>query len=939
MQNKIPLKTHIDIQMNKKTTFIAIVCYWATTLGLYAVPAKPTLVEYKQHDGSSISLYIRGDEKFHFYVSTDNYPMLVGEDGLLYYATTASNRIVPSNIKAKNIDERTTYERDWLLTLDKNAVWENINNQEKSIRRAAAQAPHRKTEFPTIGEHKALVIVVEYADVKFTLDDPQDYYHRMLNETGFSENGGTGSARDYYIQCSDSLYLPDFDVYGPVTLSQEMSYYGANDWYGNDQNPDKMVIEACQQLDEQIDFSLYDTDNDGKVDNVYIFYAGYGEASGGSAETVWPHSWDLSSAGSSLSCDGKQIEHYACSNEVEGGNFFDGIGTFCHEYGHVLGLPDIYATSYTSAYTPGAYSLMDLGSYNNDSRTPPALSAYERYELNWITPIPIHPVDTVFELPHILDSNKAYILNVGRNPDEYFLLENRQQVGWDAYIPGHGMLIWHIDYDEYIWQTNTVNNSYSHQYIDIEEADDKRSDSNQDGDTFPGAENITSISDDTSPSLCIWDGTKSNREIYEITENNGLITFRVANTGIIYYAPNVLEPENITASSATLRWEKVENAIGYILNVYHKEEGYPQSVILNLNVGDTDTYDVTGLEPSTTYYYTLRSEYEQATSPSTEEFIFTTDIPTFEYKSPYLEDASNLTPSSFTITWQPLEEAVSYQVYVYTKDYDNITEEKYDFTEKLQGLPQGWSTSATSCYGVEGYYGEAFPSLRFNNDQQGLYTNIQEKKIQEFTFWYRGISHDYQPMALNIMGYDVEKKSWVKIETIDVSNDAATYHSDNIDERYSAIGVVAEIPISGYIVIDDIVVKYADVNYKMLNNYNGLETTECALTVEELNPDITYYCHITAYNGEVYSRPSNEVCIYLSTGISQVDNQALRIINHAGSLYIENSCNKVLKGSLYTIAGQEVAKVTLLQGTTPLQLPACGIYILKVGNNSYKVAK
>ena len=163
---------------------------------------------------------------------------------------------------------------------------------------------------------------------------------------------------------------PDFDIYGPVTLSKNMSYYGGNDIYGNDKNPEKMIIEACQLLDDEVDFAQYDNDGDGYIDNIYVFYAGKGEASGGSKDTVWPHSWNITAATSTpYIFDGVRLDRYACSNENEGSHP-DGVGTFVHGFSHVMGLPDLYATSYTSSFTPGAWSCMDYGPYNNDGRTP-----------------------------------------------------------------------------------------------------------------------------------------------------------------------------------------------------------------------------------------------------------------------------------------------------------------------------------------------------------------------------------------------------------------------------------------------------------------------------------------------------------------------------------------------------------------------------------------
>ncbi|MDE6136360.1 MAG: M6 family metalloprotease domain-containing protein, partial [Muribaculaceae bacterium] len=370
------------------------------------------------------------------------------------------------------------------------------------------------THFPSMGKQKGLVVLVEYTDTKFnTAYDPADYFARMLNEPGFSDYSATGSAVDFFRESSMGQFEPEFDVYGPITLSRNMAYYGGNDWYGNDSNPQKMVIEACQQLDATVDFSQYDRDGDGYIDNVFVFYAGRGEASGGSADTVWPHSWDVSAAESvTYTFDGVILDHYACSNEWEGSRP-DGVGTFVHEFSHVMGLPDLYATSYTSAFTPGAWSAMDYGPYNNNGCTPPLYSAYERYSLGWIEPLPIGgPINATL---YPIGTNQAGIIATG-DPEEYFLVENRQQTGWDTYIPGHGMLVWHVDYDSYVWSRNVVNNTASHQYVDIEEADGIQSESTRAGDAFPGTSGKTSFTATTSPAMKTWAGKGLDFPITEI---------------------------------------------------------------------------------------------------------------------------------------------------------------------------------------------------------------------------------------------------------------------------------------------------------------------------------------------------------------------------------------------------------------------------------------
>ena len=265
----------------------------------FAVPAKPGIMVVKQSDGTELKVRIVGDERSHHYLSEDGYLLINNEDKFYYGNVDPRGEIICSDIQARPVGERTAEALAFLQTVDMKAVAGALENIDKH--RIPARAPRRNvglfdTGFPSRGAQKGLVVLVEYQDVKFNLSDSYDYFNRMLNEKNFNDYGGTGSAADYFRESSRGQFTPEFDVYGPITLSQNMSYYGGNDYSGNDNHPEQMVIEACQQLDAEIDFSKYDRDGDGYIDNVFVFYAGRGEASGGSANTVWPHSWNVTEA-------------------------------------------------------------------------------------------------------------------------------------------------------------------------------------------------------------------------------------------------------------------------------------------------------------------------------------------------------------------------------------------------------------------------------------------------------------------------------------------------------------------------------------------------------------------------------------------------------------------------------------------------------------------
>ncbi len=544
-----------------------------------AIVARRGLMNISQPDGTTVKAYIQGDEYHHVYMSEDSCVLVADESQTLCYAMLdKAGRLVSSGIKASDIYMRSDEAKAFLGTVSRSELLKAVKSGAKTSPRMA-RVPQRlaqggvglcTTSFPNTGDVPACVLIVSYSDVDFTLDDPYDYFNRLLNADEFTDYGGTGSARQYFIDQSHGAFRPKFDLYGPVKLPRRRSHYGSNDYWGNDQYAWQMVTDALSILDDEVDFSKYDTDGDGYIDNIYVFYAGGGEATGGGANSVWPHSWDIDAANvGTYSYDGVTVNHYACSNEWEAQSQKPGgIGTFVHEFSHVLGLPDLYATTYTSAFTPGTWSVLDYGPYNNDGRTPPAYSAYERNALGWMEPKVLGEPATVSMKP-ITDSNEAYIIPTSKK-NEFFLVENRQQEGWDEFIPGHGMLVWHIDYVQSVWDGNKVNNTASHQYVDLEEANNSTVDTPtaRAGNSFPGTGNKTSFTDDTAPSMRTWAGAALNIPITGITESmDGYVTFDVCGGEPPVSRPVMSEATEIDSEGFTANWMEARGATDYILRV------------------------------------------------------------------------------------------------------------------------------------------------------------------------------------------------------------------------------------------------------------------------------------------------------------------------------------------------------------------------------------
>jgi M6 family metalloprotease-like protein len=446
----------------------------------WAVPARRGGIVKTQPDGSQITVYQHGDEHFHWMTNEKGEWLKMDVDG--FYRVT-----------------------------------EALSAEQIEAKRMAAPSRAAQAATPLNIAPRGLVILVNFTDVAFETE--KEEMDSMLVGTSYTRNysynyrGKTykitseGSARQYFQDASNGQYAPQFDVVGPVTVSKDMSYYGKNDSYGNDMYPDKMISEACKLADTEfdVDFTQYDNNNDGQVDFVFVIYAGYGEADGGASTTIWPHAWNLLAAGTQCKVDGKTVDLYACGNELD--NFskkHTGIGTFCHEFSHVLGLPDLYVTNTASHTTMNEWDIMDYGPYNNEGNTPPTFSAYERFFMGWLQPRLIVDPENV-ELQDLQQSNEALLISstdqhnlIGNDPDptKFYLIENRQLDGWDKYLPGHGMMLTKIQYSYSRWTQNTVNNSGSKMGVDLIEANGKTSNQGKMTDLFPaGATAYTKIAD------------------------------------------------------------------------------------------------------------------------------------------------------------------------------------------------------------------------------------------------------------------------------------------------------------------------------------------------------------------------------------------------------------------------------------------------------------
>ena len=315
--------------------------------------------------------------------------------------------------------------------------------------------------------HRGLIILVEFPNQRFREENDLLLFSRIANEQGFSERGFKGSVSDYFHDQSNGLLQLTFDVVGPVLVSNDYEYYGKNvppDDY--DAHPDEMVVEACQQVDEEVNFADYDWDGDGYVEQVVVIYAGQGEANGGGKTTIWPHEWELTESdyGKHLQLDKVRISTYACSSELSSPTRIDGIGTICHEFSHCLGLPDMYDEDQRN-YGMGYWDIMDNGCYNGNGFQPAGFTAYEKMYCGWLEPTVLSKDTLISGVEPLSEGGEAFIIYNDAHPDEFFMLENRQMTSWDKSLPGSGLLVYHVDYNADAWFWNVVN-SYT-TYYDI----------------------------------------------------------------------------------------------------------------------------------------------------------------------------------------------------------------------------------------------------------------------------------------------------------------------------------------------------------------------------------------------------------------------------------------------------------------------------------------
>ena len=814
----------------------------AVSVPAYAVMADSSPRTVTLPDGNTVTLVLHGDEYFNYTTTAEGNTVVFNTDnGVWEYACVSpvDGSLVPTGERAVDGLRSLTGVKNLKPAI--NPVRQNADNIMR-VHKAPARYDYSK--------FRGLVILVEYNDAPFSRQDIYDIVNDMVNKRDYdgymsntlipSKVECTGSVRDYYYENSNGKFDPQFDVVGPVQINYSQHY--ANQSAG----AQTLVSAALRAADEQVDYTLYDTDGNRQVDMVYFIFSGGGSNhSGNDATLLWPHA----STVMNLSLDGVSFGRYACSTELYGApanKQLDGIGTICHEFSHVLGLPDLYGTG---ANHPAKYSLMASGNYNNDGRTPPNFSAFERFCLGWLEPRDlVHPKSVELEP---IAANEAWRIPTGR-VNEFFLLENRQTDGWDIDIPGHGLLVWHIDYNPDIWERNMVNRNNGHQYVDIVEANGGTSASQAAGFTFPGAGRKTSLTAETYPALRDWAGNAIDMPLTSITETpEGTVKFDAKGGKAEVGGVAGLTVETISPVEIAVAWQATAGAEAYEVMV--RTQGGTIGEAVAFMTVHTTSANVGGLKPGGSYDVSVaaRDEFEIG-RPSAVTVVMPDG--TLEFMAPEFAGVTDVTDTGFSLEWLPLGGATYYELTVAEIVPGELTAVKTGFDGKA--IPDGWWLDGTTWISAPGNYATSAPALRFEAEGSSL-TIDAGKKVRSVSFWCRGTK--------------VTPGSCIAVE---ISDGASWQQAASVAIPAEATTAVAEIPAvlagnTGLVrlrfvkdgsctaAIDDIVVTAGDEVEAVLPEWDARDTgNTLSAVVYGLKPSTDYLCTIVGKSGEQRSLSS-----------------------------------------------------------------------------------
>ena len=590
-----------------------------------AIPADSTPCKIQQPDGTFVTLSLHGDEYLSYTTTADGFTVVKDGRGCWVYATRqADGTLAATSMVAHDEADRTADEKAFLQSTPRRLAPKMESRmaerrQGNRVRQVKAQE-RRRAEGYDYSKFRGLIILVEYNDREFMYGkEMNSIINDIANKENYKGDSRTnyvdeskgidvpfyGSVYDYFRDNSGGMFRPKFDVVGPVKVN--CSQYFANGM-GNGVELATMAIDAADPL---VDYSQYDGDGDGVVDLVFFIYAGYGShVVGNDSRLLWPHQHFIPN----YVKDGIKLSTYACTTEMERNEalpILSGIGSICHEFSHVLGLPDFYDVDYEAsggiAPDPGIWSLMASGNTLGYGRCPCNLSLYERFMLCFLDePTELNKAGTYSM--HDVSTNEGFWL---ATPEKYefFIFENRQQTGWDSYLTGHGMMAYRVDLSNPdAWDLHKVNVDPTHMHYETLYACGYLGGNSPD-DPFPGKWNVTMLTNHTQPSnLRTWSGQECRFALAHIAESDGIISFDLVDAstfkeivmpqtndmyeGVCYHlAPGIYMPKATYQTSWTSDNPKVAR-VDQDGNVTALAEG-KANIILTVDGSLSDTCTVT----------------------------------------------------------------------------------------------------------------------------------------------------------------------------------------------------------------------------------------------------------------------------------------------------------------------------------------------------------
>lgn len=519
-----------------KKLYLMLSMLFAFGIAANAVPAKRIQKVITLANGTQVSVELRGDEYLSWWEGTD---------GTAYRTTATDENVFEAfDLEAQKpaaAARRARTEQGRVARLAR--VKNSLKGADDKMRGLGGDHITYK------GVKKGLVVLVDFKNKKFADGHDLEYYKNVINGKDFSdeEEGYVGSVRDYFLAQSNGQFELDFDVVGPVTMSKNSGYYGNDGAYQKDEKVYEMIKEACDGIQDKVNLKDYDWDGDGEADQVFFLYAGLGQASGGSPGTIWPHESELRYWPCGvLSYPTGKINTYACANELQpetqGSSRYisAGIGTICHEFSHCLGFADMYDTTSGGGYGMSVFDVMDQGSYNGNGFVPCNYTAFERIYAGWVEAIELESPATVKDMKSVSDYGRPFIMYNYKNTNEYFLLENRQNTGWDKGLYGsNGLLIVHVNYVPSRWANNSVNASNEKiQCCTVVNADGSRDNTQYSlqGDLYPyevkGVTMNDEFTDESEPAAKLYTKNSDNSyalgiPITQIKRSKGSVSFLV----------------------------------------------------------------------------------------------------------------------------------------------------------------------------------------------------------------------------------------------------------------------------------------------------------------------------------------------------------------------------------------------------------------------------